>query len=619
MTVALPPRRSLVSIAIILIATTFMAVSTWGTWPDAIYDFGSQLYYPWQMTAGKRLYVDIAYFNGPFSQYFNAAMFWIFGASLRTLVLVNLAILIGAIALIYRLITRLSDSMTATCAGVVFVMLFAFSQYVGIGNYNWICPYTHEVTHGVALSLAMVAAMDAMLRTNRHRWALISGGLLGLVFLTKAEVFVPAAGAAVVGLLMICIAPSPGTPGDGRGEGGFEPDVVLKSSIHPHPNPLPEYRERGPDCMRRQIFWFASACVGVIAIAFAIIAITTNTGVAARAIEGSWPWVFDRRIAQLQFYRQGLGIDDLTGNLWKMAVIGGASVAVLATLVASGLFPKKRRGVVLIVLAGELIAMICFWRWAVQIARPWPGFLAVIAGVSLVKARQANRDERMRWIVRAMLSVFAFGLLGKMLLNARVWQYGFALAMPAAVMLIDAVIGWMPVEMTRLGGDGRRARLASLAVVVIATVCVFANQYHSGGVLVGKNGDQFLAISRGNEVNDAIARIEMLVPRDGTLAVMPQGLMLNYLTRRPNPIACVNLMPPEVLTMGEDHVVEQLNSHPPDLVVLSETDLADGSFVLTDGQCHYGAKIVAWIVSHYQRIVPPDESSDLKLSYWKRG
>jgi RluA family pseudouridine synthase len=41
--------------------------------------------------------------------------------------------------------------------------------------------------------------------------------------------------------------PSPGTPGEGGGEGDFEPRVSFDSQNHPHPSPLPEYRENGPE------------------------------------------------------------------------------------------------------------------------------------------------------------------------------------------------------------------------------------------------------------------------------------------------------------------------------------------------------------------------------------
>ena len=86
-------------------ALTFAAlvVWTWGKWPEAFIDFGRELYVPWRLAEGQRLYHDVAYFNGPLSPWLNAALFRIFGVSLRTLVLTNLAITALIAVVIWRL------------------------------------------------------------------------------------------------------------------------------------------------------------------------------------------------------------------------------------------------------------------------------------------------------------------------------------------------------------------------------------------------------------------------------------------------------------------------------------------------------------------------------------
>jgi hypothetical protein len=43
------------------------------------------------------------------------------------------------------------------------------------------------------------------------------------------------------------LSPSPGTPGEGRGEGSVESEISNPKLQNPHPNPLPEYREREPE------------------------------------------------------------------------------------------------------------------------------------------------------------------------------------------------------------------------------------------------------------------------------------------------------------------------------------------------------------------------------------
>ena len=80
--------------------TAGLLMLTWRCWPDVIIDFGRELYVPWRLSEGDVLYTDIAYFNGPISPYFNAMMFHWFGASLTTLVMTNVVLLLGLVTLI---------------------------------------------------------------------------------------------------------------------------------------------------------------------------------------------------------------------------------------------------------------------------------------------------------------------------------------------------------------------------------------------------------------------------------------------------------------------------------------------------------------------------------------
>jgi hypothetical protein len=172
----------------IIAATTLaMLLWSWGTWPDPLVDFGAQLYVPWQISAGHVLYRDIAYYNGPLSSYLNATAFHLFGVGLNTLVWLNLLIMAATMTVAYRLTVRVSGRWAAFMAGLTFALIFAFSQVVRLGNYNWLTPYTHEITHGTALGLAAIAAVARYQRTVKLRWISVAGGLLGAVFLTKAE------------------------------------------------------------------------------------------------------------------------------------------------------------------------------------------------------------------------------------------------------------------------------------------------------------------------------------------------------------------------------------------------------------------------------------------------
>src|SRR5215217_4972709 len=95
--------RAAVGLSVVLLTLIAMLAITWRTWPEPVTDFGRELYVPWQLSQGKVLYRDIAYFNGPLSPYFNALIFKLLGPGLMKLASVNIAILIAIEFMLYRL------------------------------------------------------------------------------------------------------------------------------------------------------------------------------------------------------------------------------------------------------------------------------------------------------------------------------------------------------------------------------------------------------------------------------------------------------------------------------------------------------------------------------------
>src|SRR5262245_37697668 len=132
--------RRLVGPLLIALTGAAMALWTWDSCPDAIVDFGREVYVPWRLSEGEVLYRDINYFNGPFSPYFNAGVFKLFGASLRTLKLTNLLIIALAAALLYHVIAQVSDRIAATSAAILFMILSGFAHLIKIGNFSFFAP-----------------------------------------------------------------------------------------------------------------------------------------------------------------------------------------------------------------------------------------------------------------------------------------------------------------------------------------------------------------------------------------------------------------------------------------------------------------------------------------------
>ncbi|MCC7408734.1 MAG: hypothetical protein IT442_11730, partial [Phycisphaeraceae bacterium] len=99
-------RPGVAAIVVLGAAFVMMATWTWRTWPDVLVDFGREVYTAWRISQGQTLYVDVAWFNGPLSVYFNGLLFRGFGPGIMTLAWANMLILAGVTAVLYWLLDR---------------------------------------------------------------------------------------------------------------------------------------------------------------------------------------------------------------------------------------------------------------------------------------------------------------------------------------------------------------------------------------------------------------------------------------------------------------------------------------------------------------------------------
>ncbi|NNL67335.1 MAG: hypothetical protein HKP30_13895, partial [Myxococcales bacterium] len=196
-------RRGLAAALTIGGAFVALCAWSWGRWTDPQIDYGNELYIAWQLSEGKNLYADIAQRNGPLSHAWNALLFRSFGVSLRTLVFANLAVLAATCAGFFVLLRRIGGTRAGLLGVLVFLAGFAFSQYVDVANYNWVTPYHHFQTHGIALGVALLLALLRALESGGAAPAAVAGACLGALLLTKAELSLPALGVAGAGLALL--------------------------------------------------------------------------------------------------------------------------------------------------------------------------------------------------------------------------------------------------------------------------------------------------------------------------------------------------------------------------------------------------------------------------------
>jgi hypothetical protein len=574
---------------IVLVAASFGLVWSWRTWPDPTIDFGRELYVPWRLSQGDVLFRDIVSFNGPLSHYLLAGWFAITDASLLSLVVLNVAVLGATLALAYALLARIASEGAAILSCLTFLAVFAYAQVapkgmLPLGNYNWISPYSHELTHGIALALLALYLLFRFARDPRPIWAAGSGLAMGCVLLTKAEVSAAALVASATGLAAtLWLARAP-----------------LKRSIG--------------------VLGGFSACALVPAIVSTLLlSAAMPFPDALSGTLGTWPYVLDAPHRDLPYFRWGMGTNDLLMSGFRILRVLFAYAALLILAGALALLrPGDKLARVMPLAAFAALAALVATAWLAfgwlawfdgrqllqwnNLAQPWQLLLLAVGIVFArpVLRREVEPAQRAVAALRLALVAFSLLLLGKMMLNVRVFHYGFALAAPAAWIMVALFWTWLPDWFQRRGGNRAVLRSAFLGIWLVTVTAHLAHiqeNLSTRNHWVGSGADAFRAPPRGAILSAALAYLEQHAGPSDTLAALPEGIMVNYLMRKATSTPFIQYTPPLITLYGEQRMIEALASSPPDWIVLVHR--SDAEYGTPFFGRDYAQELRKWIAENY--------------------
>lgn len=543
----------------------------WGAWNDVLVDYGRELYVPWRITEGDVLYRDLAYFNGPLSAYLNALVFTVLGVSLRSLTIANVLVTALTGWLLHRRLRAVGGPLSAGAGLAVFFVVFACGRFPGVGNYNFLAPYSHELTHGLLLALLAFECALRGARAGGERWALGSGLLLGLVFLTKAEVLL-GVGAAVLWLHLL--------------------------------------RWRSMDGGWKPLGLSAAAALVPPVLACALLSLAMPLGDALVGTAGTWAGLFGSETAELVFYERTMGTDLPVENLKLVLTSLGSLLLFLVPallldrLTSAWKGPRRLAAAAACALAAAaavLAAQPDLYSWFT-----WTRCLPLVALGAWVlaswRALTAPDAEREAWAERAAFGLFALVMMAKILLVVTVGHYGFALALLGSLLFLVISLEWLP----RMSGGpplpGVVLRAVSLGLVgalAFAFERTSEETIDSLTVTVGEGADAFRAEPlRGEGVQQLCEQIGARTRPGQSVLVLPEGILVNYLTRRRTPTRHINFMPPELALFGEEEIVKELRAAPPDALALVHKDTSEYGYPLFG--IDYGQRIVRWAQRRYQ-------------------
>lgn len=556
----------------------FLAVS-WRKWPDPLIDFGRELYLPWRLANGAVLYRDVDDFYGPLSQYFNAGLFKVFGPGLMVLVTANLVVFTAILAVIYRLFRRAWGPGAAWVSAAVFIAVFGFSQLVGVGNYNYATPYAHEATHGLLVCLLLVAVLSGWMETATPRRSFVAGLLFGLSAVLKPEIVLAAGlvtgvaymgqrwfrrplGRAAIGAWLVgAVLPTAGfavyfstqVPWGQAGQFACRAWLNAASSTRFIGDPVQTgflgFDQPGPHALEH---------AGATLLALLLLAVI-----------GAGAWRVDRA----------------TGTVRRWLLLGGLAVGL---------------GVVAVKVLPWISAGRCLLGLAL--------IYAVVSAVAVLRPPKAGTSSRVP-LLRLLLAVLATVMLSRMLLNGRIHQFGFYQAALAALLVPAVLIGELP-ERLGLGKWGRGMAVVGCLALLGPGVVFFAGRSRQLLLMkthaIGESRDRFLTFPAATDPTGGLvgSASDWLRAAPGgeaaALLVLPEGEMINYLARRPSPVAPFFFFSAATSGGREAAIVRDLEQRPPDWIVLVSRDLREYGVQRYGESPEQGGQILDWAGDRYE-------------------
>jgi hypothetical protein len=564
-------------LAIVTLAFIAGATLTWRRWPDLVIDFGPQLYMPWRIAEGAVLYRDLFYISGgPLSQYFHAALFKLFGVSFLTIIISNLAITAAMLAVIYAQFAKATNACNAAAITVAVTAIFAFTQYTGIGNNNYIAPYSHEMLHGLALSIFAVALLANWLESRNRTSAILAGLCFGLVLLTKPDIFVALSVATATAAIL-----------------------AFKLKL---PRPL---------ILKSAMSFVLSAIIPLLGFFLWFLRLGNWREGLRWEFFGGLP-LFCRGITKNPYYQWSLGLDTPFDHLRQMSV--RFLVAAVITGVCALLFRPIRKASPAKHWTFNVVVLGLLWFAATKFTWINCGMflpLLCVATIGLL-LHQFNKGNQSYAVIFPLIwSVFALLMLAKQGVFPRIWHTGFVLAMPAFICATFLFLKLLPDFLeNRYQVPRLPMRIAALGVLTIACFSLVRTSvriYSTKTLAVGHDADLIYARSpeahsvEGKTFNLALDWLEKNTPPNATLATIPQGAMLNFLSRRANSSPCLDWNPTLFAFFGATNLTASLTNHPPDYIALVEWqtfEFGTGYF----GTGGYGDDVMTWIHTNYQSV-----------------
>ena len=551
-----------------------MLVVSWRRWISPVTDSGREMDLPLRLMNGELLYRDVYYLYPPFSPYFNALLYRIFGAHLEVLQVVGVICAVLIVLMCYRIARRLMTPSESALAVIAVILVCVFKP---AGNLIW--PYAFAALHSMVFALGALLFALRYAENEKRRELVAAGVLIGLAAITKQE-FALAAACAVAAAI-----------------------VWLRRA---------DFKKLATDLAMAA----ASASLVAAPVYAALLAF-----IGWKIIVEDCHLFYTHLPASLVYYNaQRSGTDYPLLSFAQMIGAAAVGVALLsATALLGGVLGRPRKwmwialnGALLVALAIRLIAGE-EWDGSPMRALPFLSLWMIVIGG---RRREQEADGGALFIV----AVYSLAVLARVVLRVPSGGAFGGFFLPTSLILFchlflrtaPQIIGQWTQDLS----TARRTRLVGagmLITLLLVTAVVYAARYrlNFNYELKTPRGELFVRRPVGEAFREALDFIaERTTPNDA-IAVLPEGSDLAFLGERRMALRLQIFYPGFLDEQGERAEIARLQASRVRYALIVSRKMREfGADVFGRD---YFTTMGRWIDEHYQLVKVCGESKDERL------
>ncbi|MBS1786383.1 MAG: glycosyltransferase family 39 protein [Acidobacteria bacterium] len=559
-----------------------MLVVSWRRWTSPIADSGREMDLPWRLLQGEWLYRDVHHIYPPLAPYFNALLYRIFGAQLDVLSAAGIICSAILAALCYRIARRLFEPMESAIATIA-IVVFCIFKPAG----NLIQPYSFAALYACACSLGVLLLTLRHAEDRKRRELVFAGLLIGIAAITKQE-FALTGAATVTAALVYQYLPT------------------LKSQIS-------------------KLKWLVSDLL-LAALPAASIALPVYGWLLAT--RGWQTMVEDCHLfythlpPSLVFYNaQRTGLDRPLLSVLQMLGAAAVAFAALSFVVMLGDRRKKILKWSALALLSSFVTIVAIKlvvgnQWDGSPLRALPILLLAIIAAELWKIGQGKEAGKSQHPTSStqhpallIIAVYSFAILARVALRVPSGGAFGGFFLPTSLLLF-CYLFWriLPNAIERWTADEASVRRtlifgrALLAITILAAAVTFGIRYRKNFSVEirAERGHFFAPKVTGREISEALNFIKTSTQPGESIAVLPEGSDLAFLTNRRMPLRHQILIPGLMSARDEQQAIACLQRERVRYVLIVNRPMREF------GQEAFGrdfyTQLGGWIEAHYRLV-----------------